>query len=410
MAGVSRVFTALLFGYYIAMGTSQLLLNKGASLKGKYNTTFVVFLLETVKYVVSWTMHQFNEGSKGGKAPAAPAPRTPFLGGGLRYAMPAFFYALQNNMNILAIPMLNPHIFQLFNNLKIVTSAVFSKILLGRRFRWQQWFGMFLLMVSCYVSKLHLCILATKQVVWSLGAEVLGLENLLTSLGLDDAGAAGGKDAATFLFGLLLTLASVTTSGVAGVSNEFVLKVGDDKLHFWQKNMLTYQWGVLFNFLGLLSEEVGGWTTGNLKLKTSMGTMDERIADVWGRWTSGLTGIVWLLVAINVALGITTSLVFRYFDAVAKSMGGPGILFCVTFMSWLIFGSEVGSGPLRGDMIMMSRCSFWILHPCLFRLSMCCLFIRRRRISLDPYLLVSTTADTMYKSGHSIPSRSIISS
>ncbi|CAD7954999.1 unnamed protein product [Amoebophrya sp. A25] len=328
--------TSLLFGYYVSIGTVQLLATKASERNGRlqYNTSFVVLLIELAKVLAAFGLSCFSE-RKGMFASRKTTIATclSFVhSGGPRYAAPAFFYAVQNNMNILAIPMLHPHIFQLFNNLKIVSAAIFTALLLGKRYGTRQWLGMLTLVVACCVSRLDVCVSAWKQVTRqaSQGGAEVGI--------IDDE-----KDR-VFLLGLTLALASVATSGVAGVVNEYVLKIGGSTEHgFWQKNRFTYQWGVVFNLVPLV------WKMNNYHGDAGRpaSTLEGRggptsSSDFFTSLFTGFTPMVWFLVAVNAALGVSISLLFRYFDNVTKSFGGPMILFLTTFFSWLLLGSEIG--------------------------------------------------------------------
>ena len=62
----------------------------------------------------------------------------------------------------------------------------------------------------------------------------------------------GDPGAGLFLFGVCLVLAASLISGLAGVSNELLLKKRDKDVGLWRKNIWTYQWGVIFNTIGLL--------------------------------------------------------------------------------------------------------------------------------------------------------------
>eukprot|EP00392_Amoebophrya_sp_AT5.2_P017545 g17920.t1 len=350
----SKSFTVLLFSYYVGIGSLQLLCTKASEAPSRdgslaYNTAFVVCLIELVKLLLAFFFSIVLD-----RAPGTTVFSL-FQLGGLRYGLPAFFYALQNNMNILAIPLLHPHVFQLFNNLKIVSAALFSSLILGKQYQRQQWCGMLLLVLACCVSKWQTCLSALELVLEAVaeagppGSEAAAApeaEAARPRAADEDPLRAASK---SFLLGLTLALLSVATSGLAGVVNEYVLKVGarerkflpvdrDEKNGFWRKNQFTYGWGVLFNLVAVLltavQEQVGD------DPESSIGA---RVVEYF-RWSNlfrNFTPIVVALIAVNVGLGVSISLVFRYFDNVAKSFGGPMILFTTTFFTWLLFDSEI---------------------------------------------------------------------
>jgi len=171
------------------------------------------------------------------------------------------------------------------------------------------------------------------------------------SAGSAGSGESGEEQEQVFLLGLGLALASVATSGAAGVVNEYVLKIEGNKSHsFWQRNRFTYQWGLLFNLFPLMynfyTTHSDMFRLEEILLRVSTSTIPDLLAffgtTLYSYLFSGFTWTVWFLIAINTALGISISLVFRYFDNVTKSFGGPLILFCTTFFSWLLFDSHIG--------------------------------------------------------------------
>ena len=85
----------------------------------------------------------------------------------VKLAIPAFCYALQNNLVFLAISNLSAAAAQVLYQLKTLTTALFSVILLGRTFQPSQWASFVLLglgVVLVPVSYTHLT-LPTKRIV-----------------------------------------------------------------------------------------------------------------------------------------------------------------------------------------------------------------------------------------------------
>ena len=62
--------------------------------------------------------------------------------------LPAILYTIQNNLQYLAIANLSPALFQVLYQMKVVTAALFSVIILRRRLRLRKWFPIVLLNVG----------------------------------------------------------------------------------------------------------------------------------------------------------------------------------------------------------------------------------------------------------------------
>jgi len=234
--------------------------------------------------------------------------------------VPGLLYAVENNLKIPATVYLHPHVFALFNNSKVIFAAIGMVILLGKKFSVLQWMSMALLGISLCVAKVEMLLPLPADCV---GAKSSPQEQVGVGL---------------FLWGIVLVLAASFISGMAGVSNELLLKKRDTDVGLWRKNIWTYEWGVIFNFLGLLASkffEGGGAGTGNPLLDFFHGY------DVY----------VWAMIVVTALLGISVSLIMKYFDNVVKCFGGSLILYSTTVASVLVFGSKVNAGFVLGLLV-----------------------------------------------------------
>jgi uncharacterized membrane protein len=69
-------------------------------------------------------------------------------------SIPAGLYILQNNLQYLAVANLSPPVFQVLYQMKIVTTAFFSVLLLNRKLLIHQWFSITMLMVGLALTQL----------------------------------------------------------------------------------------------------------------------------------------------------------------------------------------------------------------------------------------------------------------
>ena len=77
-----------------------------------------------------------------------------FAGDRWKLAIPAMLYTLENSLQYIAISNLNAATFQLTNQLKILTTAVSSVMLLGRALNARKWVSLVLLMLGVVIVQI----------------------------------------------------------------------------------------------------------------------------------------------------------------------------------------------------------------------------------------------------------------
>ena len=113
-----------------------------------YTPTTVVFLTECLKYGLCLVLLGLSQGSLAAslttfRQEVVARPRET-----LSLAVPACLYTMQNNLLILALTNLDAATFQVTYQLKILTTAGFSVLLLERRLVGRQWVALVLLMLG----------------------------------------------------------------------------------------------------------------------------------------------------------------------------------------------------------------------------------------------------------------------
>ena len=73
----------------------------------------------------------------------------------MKVAVPAFVYVVQNNLLYLAVGNLPAATFQVTYQIKLLTTAIFSVTMLGRRLTLRQWFALFVLFVGVAVVQMN---------------------------------------------------------------------------------------------------------------------------------------------------------------------------------------------------------------------------------------------------------------
>ena len=288
-------FTIVLFVYYILIGTSTVVVVKyteNAEGKLVYNTASAIFCVEFIKLLFAYG---FDYAGMCGSSPDK--LKSTSWGNWLRYAGPAFLYAVQNNLNVYATFYLSPHVFSLFNNSKVICAAVCGKYLLKQKFSSMQWLSLVLLVLALCVAKVKMLLgvptcKPSGRLLLELGDSSAyseysaldsnpfhgGAENYLmpvsaavTGADLQEEGftpsiaemdkrvlvegtspdaATAAAEMATFMLGVFLVVCTSFTSGLSGAVNEWLLKAIDTDVSLMRKNVWTYQWGCIFNTTG----------------------------------------------------------------------------------------------------------------------------------------------------------------
>jgi drug/metabolite transporter (DMT)-like permease len=143
----------------------------------------------------------------------------------LSFAAPALLYLVMNAITIFALGRLDPPVWQLLCNWKILATALMSALLLGRQIRTHQWFALLLLLCGSALARFD----GTGRFDWSPA--------------------------------LLLPVLTTTLSAVAGVLSEKRLKERG-ALSLCGSNIVLAGWSIGVNVLALLTL----WLEGSARL------------------------------------------------------------------------------------------------------------------------------------------------
>ncbi|EOO03364.1 putative udp-galactose transporter protein [Phaeoacremonium minimum UCRPA7] len=302
----------------------------------RYFTSTAVFLNEVIKLTISLTFAIY-ENSR------SLAPQTPvsvvfeqiynsvFRGDGWKLAIPATLYTLQNTLQYVALSNLDPVHFQILYELKILTTAFFSVILLARPLSPKRWlslvvltFGVSIVSLPSGTKDLAMMIHDTSdhffpRSVHELGEAAGGMVDVARHLtrrtveGL--AGEVLHKRSATYQgiqedldttphmnysIGLAAVLIASTVSGVTGVYFEKVLKDSPTPVSVWTRNIqLSFYSLFPALFVGVI------WKDGDEIVKHG--------------FFDGYNWVVWTTIVLQAIGGVLASLCIQYADNIAKN-------------------------------------------------------------------------------------------
>lgn len=193
-----------------------------------------------------------------------------------KLSIPAILYVIQNNLQYVAASNLDVATFQVTYQMKILTTAAFSVLLLRKKLSPTQWLSLLFLAIGVGVVQIQ-----------SGDAKVL---------------AATGVHSMNPLKGLMAVIAACFTSGLAGVYFEMVLK--NSQADLWVRNVQLS----LFSLLPALAPVIFVQRTEATLAGESLFTVLFRNFGAWA----------WLTVGIQVFGGLVTALVIKYSDNILK--------------------------------------------------------------------------------------------
>ncbi|GAA5872524.1 hypothetical protein JCM3774_006843 [Rhodotorula dairenensis] len=199
-----------------------------------------------------------------------------------KLSIPACLYVVQNNLQFVAASNLDVPTFQVTYNLKILTTALFSVLLLRRRLSPKKWFALLFL------------------------AAGVGVVQLQSSAAAGSSSSHGGHEM-NQAKGLLAVMCACMTSGLAGVYFEMVLK--GSKADLWTRNVQLSFFSLLPAVMAVFAPDVtlfGGAAT-----PPPSPVQSQPIFANFGWWA-------WAVVSIQVVGGLVTALVIRYSDNIMK--------------------------------------------------------------------------------------------
>ncbi|EFQ88552.1 hypothetical protein PTT_15519 [Pyrenophora teres f. teres 0-1] len=287
----------------------------------RYHTSTSVFLNEVIKLAISLTMALF-EMSK--TLPSNTTVATLFhtmttaifTNESWKLAIPAVLYTIQNTLQYLAVSNLDAATFQVTYQLKILTTAIFSVLMLGRTLSARKWLSLLLLIVGVSIIQVPQAIsdAAPQGAVsapWTKSFEQLhDLGNNVAARMVKRSGSYEGihEDRAAQVphmnrnVGLMAVLIACALSGLAGVSFEKILKDSSSSktTTLWVRNCQLSFWSLFPSlFLGVI------WKDGEIISKTG--------------FFVGYNWVVWLAIGFQAAGGVIVALVINYADNIAKN-------------------------------------------------------------------------------------------
>jgi len=277
----------------------------------QYLTTTAVVLGEIFKLVISGMLVVSQEGTLT-KMFADPWEVT-------KSSVPALLYLLQNNLQYVAVSNLQPATYQVTYQLKILSTAVLSVIMLRKKLSRDQWMALFIL---------------------TMGVVTVQLSEYFAS---SATGAVKESETLNLTLGLTCTLIATLSSGLAGVYFEYVIKGGDGvaKLSVWERNFQLAGFSVLIGLGGLLVHPT-----------------DYAVVSTKG-FFHGYTSLTFFNVFIQSCGGIIIAFVIKHADNILKNFATAFSLVFSCLFSFLLFNMSVSGLFMLGVVMVLFATSLY---------------------------------------------------
>ncbi|KAI9352712.1 nucleotide-sugar transporter-domain-containing protein [Obelidium mucronatum] len=212
--------------------------------------------------------------------------------------VPAVVYVIQNNLQYLAVENLDPATFQVSYQLKILTTAIFSVIMLKKSLSRLKWASLFIL---------------------TFGVALVQLQP-------DSIGESGQKSVSESAVGLIAVAIACVLSGIAGVWFEKVLK--GSKTSLWQKN-------IQLSFFSLFPAIF------TVFVMDGPAVMNKGFFYGYNGWTFGA-------IACQALGGLLVSLVVKYADNILKGFATSLSIILSAVASMVLFDFELSTSFVVG--------------------------------------------------------------
>ncbi|ODQ63774.1 nucleotide-sugar transporter [Nadsonia fulvescens var. elongata DSM 6958] len=254
-----------------------------------------------------------------------------------KLAIPAGLYTLQNSLQYVAVANLDAATFQVTYQLKIITTALFSVILLRRQLFKHQWVSLVILTLGIAIVQVPAeAITNLLDVAWSmLGKNDQHHPHSPPGRKLESRMFSGGEAAASEMngsVGMIAVLTACSLSGLAGVYFEKVLKGTSTTL--WVRN-------IQLSFFSLFPAALIG-----------CGIYDREAISEFG-FFHGYNGVVWTAILLQAFGGIVVALCVKYADNIVKNFATSISIIISCIASVMFFDFHVSLAFITGSIMVI---------------------------------------------------------
>ncbi|KAG0364931.1 nucleotide-sugar transporter-domain-containing protein [Gamsiella multidivaricata] len=211
----------------------------------------------------------------------------------LKMLVPSGLYALQNNLLYIALSNLEAATFQVTYQMKILSTAIFSVVMLNKRLTRQKWFSLCLLMIGVTLVQLQNVGTPKSPIAIDTSRDEEN-DSEIMELASDDV-LLEEDSSQNPIIGLLAVLTSCVSSGFAGCYFEKILKGSESDM--WVRNLQLGISGSMFSFLAMFYDRQKIYEAGIFQ---------------------GYSTITWMVITNQALGGLLVAIVVKYADNILK--------------------------------------------------------------------------------------------
>lgn len=221
----------------------------------------------------------------------------------LKMCIPSLLYTLQNNLLFVALSNLSAAVYQVTHQMKILTTAFFSIVILGKALGFVKWTSLLLL---------------------TLGVALIQMPRDETSGAVPAQGNA--------VVGFFAVFGGCMTSGLGGVYLEKMLK--QSEMSIWMRNIQLALSGCLFAIGAALMQDYKAiWENG---------------------FNQGYSLLVWAVIVVHAVGGLIVAACMKYADNILKCFGNAVAIIINCFLSfWILHEFVLDLQFLAGTLVVM---------------------------------------------------------
>jgi UDP-sugar transporter A1/2/3 len=233
----------------------------------------------------------------------------------LRIAIPGLLYLIQNNLLFIALSNLEAAVYQVTYQLKIMTTALFSVTMLGKKLSRTEVASLFIL---------------------TLGVALVQLAESSTNNSSNNNKLSNDQDA---LLGLMCLLIACVSSGFAGVYLERIMKQKNGRIvSLFMRNIQLGIFGVIFGLVTVF---------GNSKDRNVV------LSSNGGGFFQGYNNIVLVVIIMQAAGGLLIAAVMKYADNILKGFATSVSIVLSSLISMWLFQFQLTTQFVFGAVLVI---------------------------------------------------------
>lgn len=307
MLGLSGASNWLVFICYMFFCVNHSILVTWTQNKTKgysYNATAAILHIDALKLIVASFLAIYRFSFHGVAQEISRSTRVLAL-----YFIPAFLYALFNNLTFLNLTNFDPTSYSILMQIKIVISGVVYQVLFHRKLSAKQWLSLVFLTFGCMINRLNPAHFTFSE-----------------PDGPDQQPEELQSGLLTFNPAIIFILVQLLCSTIAGVYTELLIKHHSKGLDIWIQNIFMYSNSIICD---LILYSASGQPYDKLFL------LMEGSASLADRFKVGA------VICNMAAMGIVTAIFLKMLNSIIKNFATALEVIMTSLFSWIFFGIPI---------------------------------------------------------------------